>query len=491
MIRDISKIPSFSYKTEPFKHQKEVFELSRERETFALFWEMGCGKSKTTLDTAAWLFAKGEIDGLLVVANKGSYMGWYLEHVPEHLSCNHYCTYYAASMRKHEKQNLEAAMEPNGEQLDVLCINAEALSRGKAVGLCEKFVANHRCMVVVDESDTIKNTKSKRHKNIVAIGREAKYRRILTGTPTAESPLDLYGQCNFLEPGLLGFKSEFNFRHYYAVIQDVSIDPSKPWMKFERVLQLVNQDELSKRLNDFSSRLKKETCLDLPDKIFETRYIEATDEQRQIYDDLRQTAVVEFEDGMLTSTSAMATMTKLMQIACGFVKDDEGVIREIPNRRLDTFMDDALTTGGKRIVFCHFTHDVDAVCNALKAEYGDESVMRYDGQNIDSRDLELAQWKERDETDWLVSNLAVGSRGLNLQRESHLMFYYSLNHRLQLFQQSQDRIHRPGQKYHCTYIQYAVRNTLDIAIIRALREKRDLAEFFMTEFREVMIGETI
>lgn len=489
MINHISKLPPFLYKTDPYEHQRTVFEESRDRDIYGLFWEMGCGKSKTALDTAAWLFAKRAIDGVLIIANKGSYMGWYYEHVPTHLSCAHYSTYWSSAMRKHERENVEQAMEPDDETLDILSVNAEALSRGQAVKQMNRFVDNHDCLIIVDESDTIKNTTSARHKNIIELGKKAKYRRILTGTPVAESPLDLYGQCHFLKPGLLGFNSEFNFRHYYASIQEIAVNPQRPWVKFERILQLLNQDELSKHLNEFTSRIKKETCLDLPEKIFETYYVEHTAEQAKAYADFRDTSVLEFEDGMLTSTSAMSNLIKLMQINNGFVKDDQGLLRDIPHNRINALMDIARTTGGKRIVWCHFTKDVDNVCKALADEYGMDAVARYDGHNSDTRDFELQLWKEQPEREWLVSNLAVGSRGLNLQHDSHMMIYYSMNHRLQHWLQSQDRIHRPGQRFACTYVSLIARGTVDIAVYRALRDKKNLADFFMTEWRDLTQGE--
>ena len=191
--------------------------MSWNKEVFAYFMEMGTGKSKVLLDNIAMLYDKGKINGALLIAPKGVYKNWFDSEIPTHLPdhIEHNTVLWKATQSQRQKLLLNSLFK-TGEDLHILIMNVEALSTSKGVEFAQKFLNSHSTLMAIDESTTIKNPDAKRTKNIVKLGEMSKYRRILTGSPVTKSPLDLYKQCEFLDPWLLGHSSYYTFRTRYA-----------------------------------------------------------------------------------------------------------------------------------------------------------------------------------------------------------------------------------------------------------------------------------
>ena len=187
---------NYKFKTKPYAHQLKALEMSWEKKAFAYFMEMGTGKSKVLIDNVAMLYDKGKIDGVLIIAPKGVYKNWYSSEIPTHLPdhIEKVSVLWQANITKQQQQNLDTLFK-TGTDLHILCMNVEALSTKKGVDFAAKFINSHNTMMAIDESTTIKNPEAKRTKNIVSLGINAKYKRILTGSPVTKSPLDLYKQC--------------------------------------------------------------------------------------------------------------------------------------------------------------------------------------------------------------------------------------------------------------------------------------------------------
>ena len=173
--------------------------------------------------------------------------------------------------------------------------------------------------MAIDESTTIKTPTAKRTKNIIGLGKMSKYRRIMTGSPVTKNPLDLYTQCEFLDPYLLDFASYYAFRNRYAVMKTMHVRG--------RSIQVVHafqkMGELSEKLKGFSYRVLKEDCLDLPPKNWIKRHITLSKEQEKIYKQMKEHALATL-NGKVTSTMTVITqLMRLQQITCGhFVADD-------------------------------------------------------------------------------------------------------------------------------------------------------------------------
>ena len=189
----------YKFKTEPYAHQLHALGVSHNKENYALFMEMGTGKSKVLVDNIAMLYDKGKINAALIVAPKGVYRNWERQeiptHMPEHVLYN-VVTWSPSQTKKQDTENRK--LFKHGEELVIFLMNIEAFSTKKGLKIAEKFLLSHSALMAIDESTTIKSPTASRTKNVLKLREYAKYRRILTGSPVTKSPLDLYTQCYFL-----------------------------------------------------------------------------------------------------------------------------------------------------------------------------------------------------------------------------------------------------------------------------------------------------
>lgn len=208
----------FKYKTQPYEHQRIALERSYDKINYAYFMEMGCGKSKVLIDNMAWLYENKKIDTAIVVAPKGVYRNWQTSEIPAHLHDDIEREVYVwnPNPNKTQKEHLVSGIKERGK-LRILLVNVEGFATTKLKAFVEKFVRDSTFLLAVDESTTIKNPKAKRTKALVALGKAASYRRILTGSPVTKSPMDLYAQCGFMDKALLGFESFYSFQGRYAI----------------------------------------------------------------------------------------------------------------------------------------------------------------------------------------------------------------------------------------------------------------------------------
>ena len=204
----------FTYKTQPFEHQREALKKGATSLNFAYFMEMGTGKTKVAIDNASYLFCEQLIDTVIVIAPNSVYRNWEKE-IGIHCSVEHSISLHKVDKKFNYQLN----------RLNYFLINVEALSHTSGVQALSKIIEplGNRAMIIVDESTTIKNRSAKRTKNITKLGIKAKYKRILTGSPITKSPLDLFSQCAFLNTDLLGFDSFYTFQARYAVMKQINM----------------------------------------------------------------------------------------------------------------------------------------------------------------------------------------------------------------------------------------------------------------------------
>ena len=211
----------YKFKTKPYGHQITALEKSWHKDEYAYFMEMGTGKSKVLVDNIAMLYDKGSINGALIIAPKGVYRNWFSQEIPNHLPSHIDCktVLWTALTSKTKDKEYQQLFKVDYD-LHILIMNVEAFSTKKGLEFATRFLRCHNTLMAVDESTTIKTPTAKRTKSILVLGKYAKYRRILTGSPVTKSPLDLYTQCGFLNEHLLGFTSYYSFRNRYATMLD-------------------------------------------------------------------------------------------------------------------------------------------------------------------------------------------------------------------------------------------------------------------------------
>ncbi len=469
---------NYKFKTKPYAHQLTALEKSWNRENYAYFMEMGTGKTKVLIDNLAMLYDKGKVNGALIIAPKGVVGTWYNQEIPTHLP-NHIenvTTLWQANITKKQKENLDKLLKP-GEELHILVMNVEAFSTTKGVEFATRFLNSHRPLIAIDESTTIKNPKAKRTKNIIHLADLAKYRRVMTGSPVTKNPLDLFTQCYFLDPYLLGHESYYSFRMRYAIMKTANISG--------RQIQLVsgfkNLGELSDKLKPFSYRVLKEDCLDLPDKIYMKRNINLTPDQLKLYNQMKKEALATLNGKVTSTVNALTQLMRLQQITCGHFTADDGSTQPIKNNRITELMDVLEETEGKAIIWAHYQYDITNIIKEVTKVHGPGSIVDYYGLTPqDERQSNIKKFQSDPKCRFIVGTPATGGYGITLTA-ANTVIYYSNGYDLEKRLQSEDRAHRIGQQKSVTYVDLICDDTVDEKIVKSLRKKINIASEVLGE----------
>ena len=470
---------NYKFKTKPYAHQLTALEKSWDKTEYGYFMEMGTGKSKVLVDNMAMLYDKGKINGAVIVAPKGVYRNWYSQEIPNHLArhIQPKMVLWTALTSKKKDKEYQTLFE-TGHDLHILIINVEALSTKKGLDFAAKFMRCHKTMLAIDESTTIKNPSAKRTKSILALGKEATYRRILTGSPVTKSPLDLYTQCNFLNSYLLGYDSFYAFRNRYANMVDRNFGG--------RRVQLIGSykrlDELADKLKAFSYRVLKDDCLDLPDKVYIRREVDLTDEQSKAYATMNSAALASLKGKMATAPHVLTQMMRLHQITCGHLRNDDGTITEIKNNRLKELINLLDEVEGKVIIWANYVYDIENLVKVISDEFGADSIVQYYGAiPAEQRQQNIEKFQDpNSKARFFIGNPQTGGYGITLTC-ANTVVYYSNGYDLEKGLQSEDRAHRIGQTKSVTYVDFIAPKTVDEKIVKALRKKMNIANEIMDE----------
>jgi len=439
---------------------------------------MGTGKTKVLIDNMSMLYDKGKIDGALIVAPKGVIKTWYEQELPTHLP-NHIenvTVLWQPNITKGQQEKLESLFEIE-TSLHILVMNVEAFSTDKGMKFASKFLNSHKVLMAIDESTTIKTPTAKRTKNIIGLSKFAKYRRIMTGSPVTKNPLDLYTQCEFLDPFHLNHASFYSFRNRYAVMKSMHVRG--------RTIQVVhafqNLGELSDKLQGFSYRVLKEDCLDLPPKNFTKRHIILTGEQRKAYDQMKKTALATLNGKVTSTVTVLTQLMRMHQITCGHFTADDGTTQLIPNNRVSELMNVLEETEGKAIIWANYQRDITNIIESITKEYGPGSVVDYYGLTPqDERQDNIRKFQSDPKCRFIVGTPSTGGYGITLTT-ANTVIYYSNGYDLEKRLQSEDRAHRIGQTKSVTYVDIICEDTVDEKITKALRKKINIASEVLGE----------
>lgn len=491
-----------------FSHQAELLRDHGAERFFAMFWEQGTGKTKSAIDQASVLFARGEIDCLLVVAPNNVHLNWIKTELPEHLphSLRELTRSWAYSTSKAgnvgHKKALRELYEHKG--LAVLAISYDSFTTDAGLKTVLAFLRKRRCFYVADEAHRIKNPKAQRTKAVLKTSKLAPYRRVLTGTPVANGPFDVYSQMKFLEERFWerhGIGTWTAFKNEFGVFKKMHGTGGR---QFDLLVDYKNVEQLNRMIAPFSSRVLKEDVLDLPEKIYQKRVFEMTPRQRELYDQMRDECLADLgEIGpcdvcsgtgrleyhqhelmctdclgsgrkrlIVTAPLAIVKLLRLQQITCGYLPEDGGdPFHDIPggNPRLDDFVSIAEDTPHQGIVWAKFRRDIDKICDALG-----KRCTRYDGA------VELDQ-RQRNKEAFLAGEFGWIAATTDTLGEGHTLVnaltnvYFSNTFKLTQRLQSEDRSHRIGQRSNVLYIDQIAYDTVDMPIVDALVEKRDIS----------------
>jgi SNF2 family DNA or RNA helicase len=466
----------YKFKTKPYKHQYDVFLKCKDKEAYALFMEQGTGKSKVIIDNIAYLYRKGKIDTAIIAAPKGVYRNWlsseFKTHMPDDVKELTDICVWSPNETKSNVEMLINFLKPS-HKLKFFIINIEALSTDKGKNYLHRLLNTSASFFCIDESTTIKHRTARRTKSVLKLGRLAKFRRILTGTPVTQGPLDLWSQINFLDEYILQ-NSFYAYRNTYCVMRRRRTSTHS----FDEVVSYQRLDQLQNTLEPYSFRVTKDECLDLPAKVRLKREIELSKDQKAIYHTLRKRAILELEREKLVSAPLIITrILRLQQILCGFIKYDDGTEEVIPgpNPRLEELLNVLEETQGGVIIWATFVSSIKLIKNELAKRYGASKVATYYGETEAEHRQEIVEKFQSGEIKYFIGQPRTGGYGLTLTN-AKTVIYFNNTYDMEVRLQSEDRAHRIGQKDKVTYIDIVCPKTIDEKIMETLNNKKKLAD---------------
>lgn len=442
---------------------------------FGELFEMGCGKTLTTIAVAGALYNLGKIDRVLVVAPTSVCSVW-----PHDL--NQFATFpwEARVLLGDKKKRLKALNELENwpfKALRIAVINYESTHRE---GIFEALAAYKPDLIVCDESQRIKNPSAAQSKALHKLGDAAPFRMILSGTPVQNNAVDLYSQYRFLDPAVYG-ANFYAFKNRYCIMGGYGQ---------HQIVGYRNMDELVEKEHSVAYRVTKEECLDLPQQTFINRYVQFTDAEQAIYEQLRKSSFLELETGENVTASTILTMyLRLMQLTGGFLTADESTRpKQVNTAKLDALadiVDDYVVDAGKKLViFARFRAEIAAIENLLrlrKIQYG--SI--YGDVPMEERGKIVEDFQTNPDTKVFVAQIQTAGLGITLHAASTAVFY-SYDYNYANYAQALARIHRIGQRLPVTYIHLVVDGSIDEKILAALENKEDMAKTVVDSWREVL-----
>lgn len=442
---------------------------------FGELFEMGCGKTLTTIAVAGALYNLGKIDRVLVVAPTSVCSVW-----PHDLNQFAAFPWEARVLLGDKKKRLKALNELKNwpfKALRIAVINYESTHRD---GIFEALAAYRPDLIVCDESQRIKNPSAAQSKALHKLGDAAPFRMILSGTPVQNNAVDLYSQYRFLDPAVYG-ANFYAFKNRYCIMGGYGQ---------HQIVGYRNMDELIEKEHSVAYRVTKEECLDLPQQTFINRYVQFTDAEQAIYEQLRKSSFLELETGEnVTATTILTMYLRLMQLTGGFLTADESTRpKQVNTAKLDALadiVDDYVVDAGKKLViFARFRAEIAAIENLLrlrKIQYG--SI--YGDVPMEERGKIVEDFQANPDTKVFVAQIQTAGLGITLHAASTAVFY-SYDYNYANYAQALARIHRIGQHLPVTYIHLVVDGSIDEKILAALENKEDMAKTVVDSWREVL-----
>lgn len=442
---------------------------------FGELFEMGCGKTLTTIAVAGALYNLGKIDRVLVVAPTSVCSVW-----PHDLNQFAAFPWEARVLLGDKKKRLKALNELENwpfKALRIAVINYESTHRE---GIFEALATYKPDLIVCDESQRIKNPSAAQSKALHKLGDATPFRMILSGTPVQNNAVDLYSQYRFLDPAVYG-ANFYAFKNRYCIMGGYGQ---------HQIVGYRNMDELVEKEHSVAYRVTKEECLDLPQQTFINRYVQFTDAEQAIYEQLRKSSFLELETGEnVTATTILTMYLRLMQLTGGFLTADESTRpKQVNTAKLDALadiVDDYVVDAGKKLViFARFRAEIAAIENLLrlrKIQYG--SI--YGDVPMEERGKIVEDFQTNPDTKVFVAQIQTAGLGITLHAASTAVFY-SYDYNYANYAQALARIHRIGQRFPVTYIHLVVDGSIDEKILAALENKGDMAKTVVDSWREVL-----
>jgi SNF2 family DNA or RNA helicase len=522
----------YAFKLKPYKHQSAAFNFSKNLDQFALFMDMGTGKSLTVLMKTIYLFNQNKIDKLLVISPNYLKEQWLIDNCMKSLNCSFYKGFVFDQKIKTQKGKKEFDEFCKYKGLKIFSINIDVFQYSTIHEYLKQFINNKDIFIVVDESTIIKNPESKQTKTLLKSFENIPYKAILTGTATPNSTSDLWSQFEFLKHDFFHC-NYYQFKHRYEIIvkgygghsvrfsnemyQKIKADLSKNLsldsiivsdlavkygIKESDIIEInrmnefspyKNIDHLNKMIAPITFKCRLEDVADLPPKIYEPIFVEMNDEQERLYKELRREFVAYYDGGCMTIVNTAAFYIKFRMILSGvFSYIDMSQVRSIEDLqnpkiykktiiiknspKIKVLKEDIANVSPDRsiIIWGNYQASIANIYNELKDDY---SVGTYYGLDTELQKSENDEKFRKKEIQIIIANPKSASMGKNWQI-SNLNYIFDDTYKADYRTQLEARTHRIGQTSSCVYKPLITRGTMEEKIQEVIKEKINLMDFF-------------
>ena len=474
------------FKIKPYGWQLQAIDLAGKQANLALLAEMGTGKTKAVIEILRDRYAGNRrLMRTLVLGPIAVMYNWEEEILTHTYLKKEQIAVIKGSGAARHKRLLGAVLDPVTKETNVpkvVVMNYEAMLTKGLYDLIKEWRPE---IIICDESHLLKNPKSQRSRLVYDVAKEAKHRYIMTGTPILNSPEDIFQQYKILDGG-----DTFGI-NYYTFMNKYFYDENQAWSgKAGHFKKMVPKEELFEELTDKiygkAIRVLKKDCLDLPERIFKTVYVELSDPQKSAYEQMKRDLVTFIKDQedngqpkTVVASLAVVKALRMMQIVCGFATDEEGNIADmgnVPRLKATAELLEEITPNHKVILWCSFKHNyyqLSKLCESLGIGY----TIATGEQNADQKHEAIQSFRTDPRIRVFIANRRAMGTGINLV-EADYSIGYSRNFSLAEELQSQDRNYRGGSQIHSSIVKIdlVAKDTIDELCMQALRDKRSLAD---------------
>jgi SNF2 family DNA or RNA helicase len=488
----------FNFKSNPFSHQLEPLLRMRIMDAYALLMDPGTGKTKVLIDDAICAFLEKRINAVLVVCPNSIKSNW-VEEIEKHSDFSRQEVHVCDAVKK--KTTLEWIKKAFPGKLKWLIMAVESYSHASLASIGKEFSTLHRASIIIDESSRIKTHNRNRTKALITLGAYGTLRRIATGTPISKGLHQAWSQFEFLDPNIID-TSYYPFRNRFCVMGG---------FQGKQVMGMQNESEFFDLITPYAFRASKAECLkELPPKVYQTRKVTPSDEQKRFYETLLKTLSIELEEGKtVTALNTLVRDLRLQQIAGGFITTDPLV--ELPNSmealeelvckqlerkaepisgenpKIEELMEIIEEYPGKMIIWSRFKPEIAAIVSRLRKEFGEQAVVEFHGDiKNDQRTLARQRFQEDPTCLFFVGQIQTGGIGITLTAASHVVYFsnsWSLEDRVQ----SEDRCHRISQEAESViYIDLLTeaKNWVDEKVLKALKAGKSYTDIVLGRIEE-------
>lgn len=469
----VSTIP-MPVRAKPYAHQYKAFDFACEKfglipggefsRGVALLMEMGTGKTITSIGIAGALYQFGKVKKILVVAPL-SILGVWEEEFRKFAAFPYTLTVLKGPSSK--KAEMLCAVGKDG--LQIVVVNYESAWR-----IEKDILAFDADLIIADEAHKLKEARTAQSKAMHHFGDKARYKLLLTGTVITNRELDVFSQYRYLNRKVFG-DSFYVFRNRY-------FDMVGYGNHIPRFRNYMLPDFLQ-RMHSIAYRVTKEECLDLPDITEEIRTVELEPKAMKIYKELQKESYTELGKKEVSAVNVLTKLLRLSQVTGGHLTDDEGDNNAVSTAKLDALadiLDTAMAEEKKIVVMARFIPELNDIESLLQKKGIGYATVR---GGVKNREEEIRRFQEDSDCRVFVGQIAAAGLGITLTAASTMVFY-SLDYSMSNFEQAKARIHRVSQTENCLYIYLVAKGTVDTKVLRALRQKVDLAKSLVDDYRK-------